>query len=86
QSSKCYQCEANCKAWITLKQVSLQKLLVYCSENLPPQYYETFENYEEEVFMMAIDNESPTNPLTLMNPNHYQDIITTLEPILYENY
>ncbi|CAG8656432.1 247_t:CDS:2, partial [Scutellospora calospora] len=49
-------------------------------------YYETFENYEEEVFMMAIDNESPANSLTLMNPNHYQDMITTLELILYKNY
>ncbi|CAG8535926.1 9893_t:CDS:2 [Scutellospora calospora] len=39
----------DCKAWITLKQVSVQKLLICCPENLPPQYYETFENYEEEV-------------------------------------
>ncbi|CAG8586003.1 932_t:CDS:2, partial [Scutellospora calospora] len=72
---------SNIQCWL-----SLQKLLVCCPENLPPQYYETFENYEEEVFMMAIDNELLANSLTLMNSNHYQDMITTLEPILYENY
>ena len=58
-----------------------------CPENLPSQYYEPFENSEEEEVFMIIDKyEPPTNPLTLINPNHYQDIIITLEPTLSEHY